>query len=180
MNRQLETYEIYCDGACRGNGGSKRLGGWAYAIYFDSQLIRKDSGAIPDTTNQRMELTATLEAIKGLLAITKDKPGLICNFYSDSAYVINCYTQGWYKSWVANGWRNSAKKDVANVDLWQQLIPFFERNDFHFYKVAGHSGLHENELVDGMAVAATKEYEKSGRAYGGKPIWECEDLKING
>jgi ribonuclease HI len=74
--------------------------------------------------------------------------------YSDSAYVINCYKQKWYKKWQVNGWINSKKQPVANKELWEQLIPYFENPFFSFEKVAGHADNKYNNLVDEMAVKA--------------------------
>lgn len=77
--------------------------------------------------------------------------------YSDSAYIINCITQKWYKKWQTNGWRNSKKEPVANRELWERLIPYFENPRFSFEKVKGHSGEKDwNDYVDRLAVEAKK------------------------
>lgn len=177
IQRKLEPYEIYCDGSCKGNGAKLALGAWAYCILFDNSLVRKDCGGIPQTTNQRMELTAALEAIKGVLELTKYSKGNTYNIYSDSAYLINCYSQGWYIGWEQNGGRNAAKQEVKNQDLWIQLLPFFKNRDFHFFKVKGHFTNYYNNFVDKMAQDAAKQFEKKGLSYGGTPIWEIEELK---
>ena len=98
---------VYTDGACSGNPGP---GGWAWAVAGGSFA----SGAVPHTTNQRMEITAALEAIRAL-------PGPL-EVVSDSTYVVNCFKQRWHDGWRANGWRNSQKKPVANRDLWEPFI----------------------------------------------------------
>ena len=74
-----------------------------------------------------------------------------CEVYSDSAYCINCYEQKWYVKWIKNNWINSKGQKVANIDLWEKLIPFFEDADFIFKKVKGHSGLEGNERADAIA-----------------------------
>lgn len=81
--------------------------------------------------------------------------------YSDSAYIINCYKQKWYNKWQINDWKNSKKEPVANKELWEQLIPYFDNVMFSFEKVPGHAGHVYNEMVDQMAVQA-KKGDKNG------------------
>lgn len=134
--------EVWTDGACSGNPGP---GGWAWA----TEDGRHGSGAAPATTNQRMEIQAALEAVKAL-----DGPLTVV---SDSTYVVNCFKDGWWKGWLARGWVNSAKKPVANRDLWEPLITLVrERGDISFRWVKGHSGDKMNDLVDQLAVQAGK------------------------
>lgn len=138
--------EVWTDGACSGNPGP---GGWAWA----TQDGRSGSGGETATTNQRMEVNAALEAIR-----TLEGPLIVV---SDSTYVVNCFRDGWWKGWLARGWVNSAKKPVANRDLWEPLITLFtERGDVSFRWVKGHSGDPMNDLVDRLAVEA-------GRAVAG-------------
>ena len=131
---------VYTDGACSGNPGP---GGWAWATTDG----RQDSGGDPDTTNQRMELTAVLEALRVI-------DGAV-SIYSDSTYVVNCYNERWYDGWIARNWRNSQRKPVANRDLWEPLVEIFERRrpELSFTWVKGHSGDPMNDLVDALAVA---------------------------
>ncbi len=134
--------EVWTDGACSGNPGP---GGWAWA----TRDGRQGSGGSPATTNQRMEVQAALEAITAL-----DGPLVVV---SDSTYVVNCFRDGWWKGWLARGWVNTAKKPVANRDLWEPLITrFTDRGDVSFRWVKGHSGDEMNDLVDQLAVAAGK------------------------
>jgi ribonuclease HI len=134
--------EVWTDGACSGNPGP---GGWAWA----TEDGRQGSGAEAPTTNQRMEIQAALEAVKAL-----DGPLTVV---SDSTYVVNCFKDEWWKGWLAKGWVNSAKKPVANRDLWEPLITLFnERGDISFRWVKGHSGDRMNDLVDELAVKAGK------------------------
>ena len=97
------------------------------------------------TTNQRMEIQAALEAVRAL-------PGPLV-VVSDSTYVVNCFRDGWWRGWLARGWTNSAKKPVANRDLWEPLVQLVQdRGDVTFRWVKGHSGDPMNDLVDRLAV----------------------------
>ncbi|MGE3620578.1 MAG: RNase H family protein [Acidimicrobiia bacterium] len=131
----------YTDGACSGNPGP---GGWAWAVP-DGPFA---SGASPSTTNQRMELTAALEAVRanaGPLEVV-----------SDSTYVVNCFRDRWWEGWIKRGWTTSARKPVANRDLWEPLVELVRsRGDVVFRWVKGHGGDAMNDLVDRLAVEAT-------------------------
>ena len=158
MNKSLITYEVYTDGSAKGTDPSNRSGGWAYVILYDGDIIRKDSGNVLGTTNQRMELQACVEALKACeLFWDKTKE---FHIYSDSAYLINCYFQSWYVNWEQNGFQNASKKPVANVDLWNEIIPYFKRKSFHFHKVQGHANNHYNNMVDEMAQKAADSMRK--------------------
>lgn len=134
------TY-VYTDGACSGNPGP---GGWAWAIDRD----RFASGSERPSTNQRMEIRAALEAVTAL-------PGPLV-VVSDSTYVVNCFRDQWWEGWLQRGWTTSAKKPVANRDLWEPLVTAVkERGDVAFHWVKGHSGHEMNDLVDELAVAAS-------------------------
>ena len=134
---------VYTDGACSGNPGP---GGWAWAVAPDG----RPSGAGGDraTTNQRMELTAVLEALRTLGV---DDP---IEVVSDSTYVVNCFRDRWWASWQRNGWKNSKRQPVANDDLWRPLVDLATSGPVTFRWVKGHSGDPMNDLVDEMAVAA--------------------------
>ena len=132
--------EVWTDGACSGNPGP---GGWAWA----TKDGRQASGGDPATTNQRMEIKAALEAVTVL-----DGPLVVV---SDSTYVVNCFRDGWWRGWLSRGWVNSAKKPVANRDLWEPLVTAVrDRGDVTFRWVKGHSGDPMNDLVDRLAVEA--------------------------
>jgi ribonuclease HI len=133
--------EVWTDGACSGNPGP---GGWAWA----TRDGRQDSGGEPVTTNQRMEITAALRAVTAL-----EGPLVVV---SDSTYVVNCFRDRWYEGWTARGWVNSAKKPVANRDLWEPLVAAFlaRPGEISFRWVKGHSGDEMNDLVDRLAVEA--------------------------
>jgi ribonuclease HI len=137
---------VFTDGACRGNPGP---GGWAWAVPGG----RWESGAAEHTTNQRMELTAVLEAVRTL-------DGEI-EIWSDSTYVVNCFRDKWWEGWLRRGWRNSAKQPVANRDLWEPLIELYRARaeEIEFRWVKGHAGNLLNDFVDEMAVAAARTGE---------------------
>ena len=155
-------YEIYTDGAVSKNGRDGAVGGWAYIILKDGRIISQQSGREIGTTNQRMELTAALMACEEIEAL--DGFATV-RLYSDSAYLINCFKQNWWRAWRTNGWRNSKKEPVANQDLWERLIHFFIKAPaYDFIKVKGHAGCNTqfgywNDIVDRMAVAAKEEKE---------------------
>jgi ribonuclease HI len=136
---------VYTDGACSGAPGP---GGWAWAA--DSGNLQ-DSGYEPLTTNQRMELRAALEAAQTL------GPRYRVCIHSDSAYVINCFTEQWYFGWRKRDWRTSAGKPVSNRDLWEPLIDAVLKHGVTFVKVKGHSGNVGNDYVDALAVRAKNE-----------------------
>jgi len=134
---------VFTDGACLGNPGK---GGWAWAVPNG----RFASGAEKMTTNQRMEIRAALEAataLKGPLEIV-----------SDSTYVVHCFRDRWWEGWLRNGWRNSAKKPVANQDLWEPLVELYQADPgrLAFRWVKGHSNDPMNDLVDRLAVDAAR------------------------
>jgi ribonuclease HI len=141
---------VYTDGACLGNPGP---GGWAWAV--PDGPFR--SGPVPHTTNQRMEITAALEAVR-----TLDGP---LEVVSDSTYVVNCFRDRWWQGWIARGWTNSKKQPVANRDLWEPLINAYlaQPDRVAFRWVKGHSSDRMNDLVDLLAVeAATTQTARTG------------------
>lgn len=134
--------EVWTDGACSGNPGP---GGWAWA----TRDGRQASGGEPETTNQRMEIRAALEAVRAL-----DGPLVVV---SDSTYVVNCFRDGWWKGWLARGWVTSARKPVVSRDLWEPLVTLVnERGDISFRWTKGHAGDEMNDLVDRLAVEESK------------------------
>ena len=144
---------VYTDGACSGNPGP---GGWAWAVPGGAFA----SGAAPQTTNQRMEIAAALEAVRAI-----DGP---VEVVSDSTYVVNCFRDRWWEGWMKRGWLNSQKKPVANRDLWEPLIELVRsRGDVTFRWVKGHSGDPNNDLVDRLAVEAA--LEQKGRSGDSPP-----------
>ncbi|HEX7100492.1 MAG TPA: SLOG family protein [Acidimicrobiia bacterium] len=139
-----ERTTVYTDGACLGNPGR---GGWAW-IVPDGPFA---AGAEPHTTNQRMELTAVVEALSSV-----DGP---LEVISDSAYVVNCFRDRWWEGWIARGWKTSGGKPVANRDLWEPLVEEVRRRQVVFRWVKGHSGDRWNDLADRLAVQAAETQE---------------------
>ncbi len=139
---------VFTDGACSGNPGP---GGWGWAVSPDGDP--RGSGGERDTTNQRMEIFAVLDALRTLGVGANGEPQPI-EIVSDSTYVVNCFRDRWYVNWRRNGWRNAKRQPVANADLWKPLIELVEAGDVTFRWVKGHSGDPMNDLVDALAVAA--------------------------
>ena len=145
---KLITAEVYTDGSLK-KIGTTTFGGWAFIVVRDGQQEFSTGGNEANTTNQRMELTAMVEALKYIQEHRTPNEKVI--IYSDSAYIINCYQQDWYIKWERNGWITSTNKEVANQDLWLQIIPFFDNFWYYFMKVPAHSGNYWNEKCDEIA-----------------------------
>lgn len=139
---------IYTDGACSGNPGP---GGWGAVLLFKDKK-KEIYGGAKHTTNQRMEMTAVIEALKSLTVSDWE-----VNVYSDSAYVVNAFKQDWISNWQRNGWKNSKKEAVANQDLWKELISLMQLNRVTINKVKGHAGDEWNERCDELARKGAKE-----------------------
>ena len=135
---------IYTDGACSHNPGP---GGWGCVLVCGTHT-KELQGAAQDTTNQRMELFAAIAALEAL------KQPCAVELFSDSAYLINAFNQGWLHNWQQNGWINSKKQPVENQDLWQRLLKAAESHNITWCKVKGHAGDELNERCDALARAA--------------------------
>ena len=145
----MKTVTIYTDGACSGNPGP---GGWG-AILRYKETEKELSGGAADTTNNRMELTAVIEA----LALLKEP--CVVELYSDSKYVIDGLSKGWAKSWQKRGWIKSDKKPALNPDLWERLLTLTDRHEMHYHWVKGHAENEKNNRCDQMAVAESKKFQ---------------------
>lgn len=139
----MKNVSIFTDGACRGNPGP---GGWG-AILRYRETERELSGGQRDTTNNRMELTAVIEALKLL------KEPCNVELFSDSKYVIDGLSKGWAKNWRKNGWKKSDKSPALNPDLWGELLELCERHTLTYHWLKGHDGHPENERCDALATA---------------------------
>lgn len=140
--------EVYTDGACSGNPGP---GGWGAVLLFNGD--RKEiAGGEPQTTNNRMEMTAVSEALNAL-----KRPCLV-RLHSDSALIINAFTQGWIENWQRRGWRKADKQPVENRDLWESILEAMAPHQIEWIKVKGHAGIEENERADQLAVEASRHY----------------------
>lgn len=142
----MEEVIIYTDGACSGNPGP---GGWGSILMYKDKM-KEIYGGKKDTTNNVMELTAVIEALKML----KFK----CNvkLYSDSAYVVNAFNQKWIYGWMKNGWKNSNKEPVKNKELWEELYSLTKIHNVEFIKVKGHADNKYNNRCDELARKATR------------------------
>lgn len=139
----MKKLQIYTDGACSGNPG---IGGWGAILIFN-QIQKKLSGGEQLTTNNRMELSAVIFALKAV------KEPCMIELYSDSAYLINAFEKGWIDSWQKNNWRTADKKEVQNKDLWESLLVLIKPHQMKWIKVIGHADNELNNECDRMARA---------------------------
>lgn len=143
----MKVVDLYTDGACSGNPGKGGYGG----ILMYNGKSKEYSGYDPNTTNNRMELTAVIMGLKML------KEPVELNVYSDSAYTVNAFLEGWIDNWVMKGWRTAGKKPVQNVDLWQELLELIKPHKVTWNKVKGHADNVYNNRCD---LLATSEISK--------------------
>ncbi len=144
----MKNITIYTDGACSGNPG---CGGWGAILMFND-LKKEISGFDPNTTNNKMELTAAIEALK----LLKEKCKI--TLYSDSAYLCNAFNNNWIANWQKNGWIGSNKAPVKNKELWEQLIYFYNFHELTFIKVKGHADNEYNNRCDALATGEIKKH----------------------
>ena len=138
---------IYTDGACSGNPGP---GGWS-AILISGESKKEISGGKKNTTNNIMELTAILEGLKAL------KYECEVEIYSDSAYSVNAFNQGWIYNWIKKGWKTADGSQVKNKEIWEEIYKLTKKHKVKFFKVKGHS---DNELNNRCDELARAEIEK--------------------
>lgn len=139
---------LYTDGACSGNPGP---GGWGALLIWNG-TEKELSGGEPNTTNNRMEMTAIIEGLRAL------KEECHVKIHSDSALIINAFNQHWITNWQKRGWKKSNKKPVENQDLWKEMLRVMSPHKVDWIKVKGHSTNELNNRVDRIAVAASKQY----------------------
>ena len=137
----LKRVTLYTDGACSGNPGA---GGWGCVLLFGESRLELSDGEA-ETTNNRMELTAVIRGLERL------KYPCAVDVYSDSAYVVNAFTQGWLTGWERMNWRKADKKPVLNADLWQKLLELTRVHEVTFHKVKGHADNELNNRCDELA-----------------------------
>ena len=148
----MDRIKLYCDGAASNNGKENAIGGWAFAIIKNDEIVYSESGKEIGATNQMMELQAMIAGCEYIR--NHHLEDCLVDIYSDSAYIINCFNQNWWCNWEKNDWKNSKKEPVANKELWELLIPSFKKINYTFNKVKGHDGDPSNEYVDKLAVQA--------------------------
>ena len=142
----MKQVEIFTDGSCLGNPGA---GGWGAILRYKG-IEKELSGGSSSTTNNRMELTAVIEALSKL------KEPCQVTLYSDSQYVCNGLSKGWAKKWKANGWKKADKSPALNADLWEKLLILYDYHNVNIVWVRGHNGHPENERCDALAVEQSK------------------------
>lgn len=147
----MKEISIYTDGACSGNPGP---GGWGAILMYQAHK-KEISGAESMTTNNRMEITAAIEAFRLLREPCRVK------IYTDSAYLCNAFQQGWLAKWQKNNWINSKKQPVENRDLWEQILSLLKMHQVTWIKVRGHSDNVYNNRCDMLARNAIKTLGKS-------------------
>ena len=144
----MKKVEVFTDGACSGNPGP---GGWGAVLRYNG-VEKELSGGEANTTNNRMELSAVIFALKAL------KEPCEVTLYSDSQYVCNALKLGWAKKWRENGWMRNKKDPALNPELWGELLDLCDKHKVAVIWVRGHAGHPENERCDRLAVAAAKKY----------------------
>lgn len=145
----MKKVKIYADGSCYQMAASSGKGGYGTILIFEENMIEL-SGAVPETTNNRMELTGI---IAGMEYLTEPHE---VEIYSDSAYVVECFLKGWFEKWFENGWKNSNGKLVKNKDLWLRLMKSMGGHKVKFIKVKGHADDYYNNRCDLIAKKASE------------------------
>lgn len=140
---------IWTDGACKGNPGA---GGWGALLKY-GRHTKEIYGGEPETTNNRMEIMAVIQALQLL------KEPCLVHIYTDSQYVQKAMTE-WLPGWKAKGWRNASKKPVKNADLWQQLDALCQQHQLQWHWVRGHAGDHGNERADALANLGVEQLQQ--------------------
>lgn len=146
----MKHVDIFTDGACSGNPGP---GGWGAILRYKG-TDKCISGGEAETTNNRMELSAVIEALKLL------KEPCEVTLWTDSKYVADGLGKGWAAGWKKNGWRKADKKPALNPDLWDELLSLYEKHSVTIQWIKGHASHHENEQCDRMAVAESQKFLK--------------------
>ena len=144
----MKTVTIYTDGACSGNPGP---GGWGAILEWNG-TEKELSGGAADTTNNRMELTGVIEALRAL------REPCAVELYTDSKYVFDAVDKHWVYGWRAKGWVKADKKPALNVDLWEQLLSLIAQHELHYHWVKGHAENEYNNRCDEMAVAESRRF----------------------
>lgn len=142
---------VFTDGSCSGNPGP---GGWACILKYNS-TEKELCGGEKNTTNNRMEMTAVIQALKAL------KEPCDVELYTDSQYICNSINNEWVFSWKKNGWKKADKKPALNIELWEEILKLIEIHNVNFNWIKGHVGHRENERCDKLAVEQTAFYSEN-------------------
>lgn len=145
----MKEVNLYTDGACSGNPGKGGYGG--ILIYNGTE--KEYSGYCEITTNNRMEITAVIVGLKML------KEPVKLNIYSDSAYTVNAFSEGWIENWIMSGWKTANKKPVQNIDLWQELLELLKPHEVTWNKVKGHADNPYNNRCDKLATGEIAKHQ---------------------
>ena len=145
---ELKNVQMYTDGACSGNPGP---GGYGTILRF-GKFEKKISGGEPNTTNNRMELTAVIVGLRALNQKCR------VDVYSDSKYIVDAIEKGWAKKWRANGWMRNEKDKALNPDLWEEMLNLLDNHEVVFHWIKGHNGHPENEECDRMAMEQSAKF----------------------
>ena len=156
----MRKLRIFTDGACANNQQRVNAGGWgAILVFGDNQ--KELYGGEANTTNNRMEMTALIEALRAL-----KRKGLEMDIFSDSSYLINCFRNKWYVKWQKEGWKTSTKEPVKNQELWEQLLSLMEGQDIRFFLVKGHVDVNKGDA------SLNRLFEKFQKNNGTELTWE--------
>lgn len=147
--KRKKTVIVFTDGACSGNPGP---GGWASLLQWNKQE-KTITGGESQTTNNRMEMRAVIEALNAL-----NQPCHV-KIHSDSALIVKAFKQGWINAWLKRGWKKANKKPVENQDLWEEMLAAMQPHDVEWIKVKGHADNERNNRVDKLAVEASKKFQ---------------------
>lgn len=149
MPDQKKTVIVFTDGACSGNPGP---GGWGALLQWNGKE-KEITGGDTQTTNNRMEMRAIIEALNAINQPCRVK------VHSDSALIINAFNQGWVDGWLKRGWKKSNKKPVKNQELWEEMLTAMQPHEVEWIKVKGHSDNERNNRVDQLAVQASNRFK---------------------
>lgn len=161
----MKQVTIFTDGACSYNPGP---GGWACILIYGEHK-KELSGYMPETTNNRMEIFAVIQGLRAL------KEPCSVSVYSDSAYVINAFKQGWIDRWQRSGWKTSTRKSVENQDLWNQLLIVMQKHTLSWNKVAGHSDVELNERCDRLARSQIEQHIRQNKVMDKQNLSSTEE-----
>ena len=145
----MKEIDLYTDGACSGNPG---VGGYGIVLIYND-YIKEFSGYNENTTNNQMEITAVIEGLK------KVKEPCKINIYTDSAYTMNAFSEGWIDSWIQNNWKTANKKPVKNKELWIELIDLLSKHEIVWNKVKGHADNKYNNRCDELATGEIAKHQ---------------------
>ena len=148
MSEKIKV-NLYTDGACSGNPG---VGGYGIVLIY-GDYIKEFSGVCKLSTNNQMEITAVIEGLK------KIKEPCDVTIYTDSAYTMNAFSEGWIDNWILNGWRTANKKPVKNAELWQELLELLKIHKVQWVKVKGHADNKYNNRCDALATGEIARYK---------------------